>query len=174
MDILFTTDWQPSLCSPTNSLMLIELGTCVLGTMMIVNNIKYARYQCIRHINSGKKPWVLTYDTLFCLIVDLRLTWFLHHGRIESKLTTTIISKLTVNVTYFYVKPVDPDAKIVLIFHILLSSVELFTFVNILATSSTTHIERSHEPDSVLAVFSQFHARDLRRIEIRGIVFLKS
>lgn len=79
-----------------------------------------------------------------------------------------------ITLTHFYVKPVNSYAKVVFIFNILFSGIELFPFVNVLATCSTSHVKWSHQSYGVLAVLRQFHTRDLRRIEIRRIVFLKT
>lgn len=76
--------------------------------------------------------------------------------------------------TYFYIKPVNSDTEIILIFNILLSSVELFPLVNVLPASGASHIEGGHESYSVLTVFGQFHTGDLRGIEVRRIVFLET
>lgn len=57
--------------------------------------------------------------------------------------------------------------------YVLFSCVEFLTFVDVFAARFTAHVKRGHQTDGVLPVFGQFHARDLRWIEIRRIVFLK-
>lgn len=78
------------------------------------------------------------------------------------------------NFTYFDIKSINPYTKIVLILHILFARIELLPLVDVLAAGRASHVERRHQAHGVLPVLRQLHARDLRRIEVRWIVFLKA
>lgn len=72
-----------------------------------------------------------------------------------------------------YVEPVDAYAQVVVALDVLLTRIELLALVDVFAARLAPHVERRHQSHGVLAISRQFHARDLRRIEIRRIVFLR-
>lgn len=71
------------------------------------------------------------------------------------------------------VEPVDAYAQVVVALDVLLTRIELLALVDVFAARLAPHVERRHQSHGVLAISRQFHARDLRRIEIRRIVFLR-
>lgn len=71
------------------------------------------------------------------------------------------------------VEPVDAYAQVVVALDVLLTRIEFLALVDVLAARLAPHVERRHQSHGVLAISRQFHARDLRRIEVRRIVFLK-
>lgn len=89
------------------------------------------------------------------------------------KVLLFLLDKYVLNETHLDVKPINPDPHIVLVLNIFFACIELLPLVNILAAGFATHIERSHKTNCILSVFGQFHTWNLRRIEIRRIIFLK-
>ncbi len=100
------------------------------------------------------------------------------------------------------VKAVDPDANVAHVVHVFLPGVELLSFVNVFSAGVTTarrrksqelsftstlilksqfsssgqhvpHVARCHETNAELSVLRLPHARDLRRVEVRWVVFLE-
>ena len=73
----------------------------------------------------------------------------------------------------FDVESVDPQSQMVHVVHIFLPRVELPALVDVLAARRASHVAWGHQSNGKGLVSGLFGSRDLRRIEIRRVIFIQ-